>query len=243
MTPRLPKIAVVMPALNEEAVIARVIAGVRAQGIHDIVVVDDASSDNTAEVARAAGATVVPLIVQLGAWGATQAGIRFAVRKGFNTIITMDADGQHNPADISKLLTPLSTGRANVAIGACTQRGSLLRKIAWRWIKRVSGITLEDVTSGFRAYDRLALRRLASWQATLMEYQDIGVLLLLQRTNMIIEDIPVSMESRSNGKSRIFHNWGVVAYYMAHTLLLGFCKRARARRPSMDPAVVYKVSR
>ena len=86
--------------------------------------VDDGSQDDTAAKAQSAGATVLRLPEQLGAWGATQTGMRYAVRKGFDIAVTMDADGQHDSDDIPKLIAPLLTGEANVVIGACPQRGS-----------------------------------------------------------------------------------------------------------------------
>jgi hypothetical protein len=141
----------------------------------------------------------------------------------------MDADGQHEADSIRELLEPVAQGTSDVAIGACTQRGSLPRRVAWGMMKGASGLTLEDITSGFRAYNRKAIRELASWRATLLDYQDIGVLLLLQSKRLSIVDVQVPMQARRHGKSRVFHSWLMVFYYMCHTLMLGFSKR-RVRR-------------
>jgi len=92
-------------------------------------------------------------------------------------------------------------------------------------MKRISGLRLEDLTSGYRVYDRRAIRRLASWQATLLEYQDVGVLAMLQASSIRIADVEVQMLPRTHGISRIFNSWRSVAYYMAYTLLLSFTKR------------------
>ena len=92
-------------------------------------------------------------------------------------------------------------------------------------MKRVSGLRLEDLTSGFRVYDHRAIRRLAGWQATLLEYQDVGVLAMLQASGMRIKDVEVSMLPRRHGISRVFYSWTSVIYYMSHTLLLSFTKR------------------
>jgi len=223
--PDLPNCLVIIPAHNEAEDIGSVIADVRSFCDYPVVVVDDASSDGTIAEASLAGATVIPLAVQLGAWGATQAGLRYALRKGFSHAITMDADGQHQAASLPALLQPVIEQRADVVIGACTQRGSVLRKIAWRLMKRVSGLRLEDLTSGFRVYDHRAIRRLAGWQATLLEYQDVGVLTALQASGLRIVDVEVEMRPRGHGISRVFHSWASVAYYMSYTLLLGFTKR------------------
>lgn len=223
--PVLPQCVVLIPAHNEAEDIGYVIGELNRCNDYPVVVVDDASSDDTIAAARAAGATVIPLAVQLGAWGATQAGLRFALRKGYAYAITMDADGQHQAESLPALLRPIIEGRADVVIGACTQRGSVLRKIAWQLMKKVSGLRLEDLTSGFRVYDYRAIRRLAGWQATLLEYQDVGVLASLQASGLRIVDVEVDMLQRRHGISRVFYSWASVAYYMAYTLLLGLTKR------------------
>lgn len=231
---------VVIPALNESLTIGSVVASVRQTGFSRIIVINDASDDNTAELAEEAGATVINLPERLGAWGATQTGLRYAIRKGFNSVITIDADNQHPVEACEQLLDELTSGRANVVVGSCPERGSGLRKVAWSWIRATSGVDLLDLTSGFRAYDRLAIRRAASWRGSLLEYQDIGVLLLLQRHGLVVVDLPVDMRPRVVGGSRIFYNWSVVAYYMTHTLLLSACKRiglGRYKTPSVAPKV------
>jgi glycosyltransferase involved in cell wall biosynthesis len=214
--PDLPNCLIVIPAHDEAEDIGDVIAEINECCDYPVVVVDDASTDTTAERARAAGATVIPLVVQLGAWGAIQTGLRYAWRHGYSHVITMDADGQHQPESLP-----------------CTQRGSLLRKVAWKLMRAVSGLRLEDLTSGFRVYDRMAIRRLAGWQATLLEYQDVGVLAMLNASGLRIMDVEVEMLPRRHGISRVFHSWASVIYYMSYTLLLGFTKRGMTHR---DPA-------
>ena len=231
---------VVIPAFNEASSVGAVVESALLHA-ERVVVVDDASQDDTAKLAEAAGAAVLRLPVQLGAWGATQTGMRYAVRKGFDIAITMDADGQHNSSDIPNLIAPLLAEEANVVIGACPQRGSPLRHLAWRWIRSLSGINLGDFTSGFRAYDRLAIRKAASWKATLLEYQDIGVLMLFQRHSLVITDVIVTMSERVSGHSRIFGDWGAVIYYMAYTLILGLSKRQNLR-PHRKTGAIKKVS-
>ena len=221
----LPRCVVIIPAHNESQDIAYVIDEIRRYSNFAIVVVDDASTDDTNIKAREAGAVVVPLALQLGAWGATQTGLRYALRNNYSYAITMDADGQHLAESLPDLLQPIINQEADVTIGACTRRGSKLRKIAWKLMRRVSGLRLEDLTSGFRVYDRRAIRRLAAWQATLLEYQDVGVLAMLQSSGIRIKDVEVDMLPRRHGASRIFYSWTSVFYYMSYTLLLGFTKR------------------
>lgn len=231
----LPATTIVMPAFNEGQVIGSVIKEIHEICDLPILVVDDASTDDTVARAESAGATVISLPVQLGAWGATQTGLRYALRHEVEFVISMDADGQHEAKSLLQILEPIASGKADVAIGACTRRGSLLRKIAWGLMKQVSGLTLEDITSGFRVYNRKAIRELASWRATFLDYQDIGVLLLLQSKNMVISDVEVPMQARKNGKSRVFHSWLTVIYYMSHTLLLGLSKRRMTNRRRATP--------
>jgi len=221
----LPHCVVVIPAHNEAKNIGTVIAEINKQCDFKIVVIDDASCDSTIAMARKAGAVVVPLAIKLGAWGATQAGLRYALKNDFAYAITMDADGQHLAESLPVLLQPIMNQEADVTIGACTKRGSTLRKIAWSLMKRASGLRLEDLTSGFRVYDRRAIRRLSSWQATLLEYQDVGVLAMLQASGITIKDVEVDMLPRQHGISRVFYSWTSVIYYMSYTLLLSFTKR------------------
>jgi hypothetical protein len=124
-----------------------------------------------------------------------------------------------------ELLQPIIQGEADVTIGACTRRGSALRKIAWSLMRKISGLRLDDLTSGFRVYDRRAIEKLSQWQATLLEYQDVGVLAMLQSSGIRIKDVDVAMLPRQHGISRIFHSWSSVIYYMAYTMLLGVTKR------------------
>jgi len=222
---RVPRTLVIIPAHDEAGDIARVIAEIHEASNFPVVVVDDASTDGTAEFARAAGARVIPLAIQLGAWGATQAGLRYAQSQNFEYAVTMDADGQHEAAALSDLMRPILEGEADIAIGACIGRGSRLRKLAWAAMKRISGLSPEDLTSGFRIYDARAIEILASRQATLLEYQDVGVLFLLQSAGLRIRDIEVNMPPRQSGISRIFYSWSSVISYMAYTVLLSFTKR------------------
>jgi hypothetical protein len=225
----LPATVIIIPAFNEAQVIGSVIEEIRGYCDFPIFVIDDASTDDTVAEAMHAGARVVPLAVQLGAWGAMQTGLRLARRKGYDIAITMDADGQHDASSLDDLLHPVIQGVADVSIGACTQRGSRLRKIAWVLMKQASGLALEDITSGFRVYNRRAIRELSSRRATLLDYQDVGVLLLLQSRGLTIVDVEVTMLDRRNGGSRIFRSWLIVFYYMCQTLLLGLTKRKLAR--------------
>jgi len=223
--------AIIMPALNEQASIADVIHRVSASTGLPIWVIDDCSTDATAECARQAGARVISLPEQLGAWGATQTGLRLACREQLACVITMDADGQHDPHDIPRLIDPIAQGEADVVVGSCPERGSRLRHIAWWLMRLTSGLRCEDLTSGYRALNHRAIALMAGPSANHLEYQDVGVLLMFERANLRMTEVSVQMPNRMDGKSRIFSSWLAVTYYMAQTLILGASKR---RRPTMN---------
>jgi hypothetical protein len=209
-----------IPAYNEEATVGAIVAQVRAMWGCPVVVIDDCSTDATARTARAAGAVVLPLTIQLGAWGAIQTGLRYALSHGYRVAITLDADGQHEPQDIGNLLQPLAANAADVAIGAFPERASRARRIAWSYFRGITGLKLEDITSGFRAYNHAAITVLASREASLLDYQDVGVLLILRRKGLRIVETPVAMQPRVLGASRVFRSWWVVGKYMLQTSLL-----------------------
>src|SRR4029079_15818273 len=133
-----------------------------------------ASSDDTAAAARAAGAAVLTLPLGLGAWGATQDGIRYARRNGFQGVITLDSDGQHLPDSLPLLLAAQAQDGANVVIGTCVERLSRCSWIAWQYLPLVTGLPRTDFTSGLRLYDASAIELLAGQEASLLDYQDVG---------------------------------------------------------------------
>jgi hypothetical protein len=225
------KLLVVIPALNEADCIGDIIMQARAYpGVH-VLVVDDGSTDNTAAVALLNGATVLSAPLWQGAWGAIQTGIRFAVRNGYSGVVTMDADGQHEPGFLPQLI---EAGKdADVVIAACPSRGSRMRHVAWTYFRFLTGLSFDDLTSGFRYYNARACRILAKEEATLLDYQDIGVLLLLKRANLRIAEVAVAMNPRKSGASRVFSSWWTVGRYMAETSLLCL---ARWNQPAKKPA-------
>lgn len=215
---------ILIPAYNEAATIGSIVGAVKRHLACEVVVVDDASTDKTAGIARSAGATVLSLSCNLGAWGATQAGIRYALKAGYKQVLTMDADGQHLPEAFPSLLIALASGEADVVIGACTGRGSHARQFAWTYFRKLTGLGIEDLTSGFRAYNEAAMAVLASSEATLLDYQDVGVLLLLRRARLRIKEVSVSMRERDYGGSRVFPSWLIVGKYMLQTSILCLAK-------------------
>ena len=214
----LTSLLVVIPARDEAGSIAAVVAAIKRIGLQHILVINDQSTDDTAALAAEAGAVVLNPVLPLGAWGAMQAGIRYAIRHDFAYVVTIDADGQHEPACIPDLLAAVR--KHDVVIGAHPERASPLRKLAWRYFRLITGFNIEDLTSGFRCYNRAACEILADDEATLLDYQDVGVLLLLRKSGLRIAEVPVAMYSRANGPSRIFSSWPRILRYMLESTLL-----------------------
>jgi glycosyltransferase involved in cell wall biosynthesis len=210
----------VIPARNEAATVADIVRRTLATRQCDVLVVDDASRDATAELAREAGATVITVPFSLGAWGATQTGMRYAQRNRYYTVVTLDADGQHHPEELPALLTTLRRSGANVVIGTYAQRMSSARRLAGRYFRLLTRLEVMDFTSGLRAYDRRAVRSLASREASLLDYQDMGVLMLLSKKGLALHEAPTVMSPRRAGASRVFASWLLVARYMLHTTVL-----------------------
>jgi glycosyltransferase involved in cell wall biosynthesis len=215
-------ILIVIPARNEARTIGALLGRLRDAGHRDVVVIDDLSDDGTGDIARREGAKVLRPVLGLGAWGGMQTGIRYALQQGYQTVITMDADGQHEVDELPALLAAGTQGRqaAEVVIGAHPERASRLRHVAWNWFRWLTGLDVTDLTSGFRCYRARALPILASDEATLLDYQDVGTLLLLRHAGLEVIEVPVSMNPRVDGISRIFNSWLSVARYMAVTTLL-----------------------
>jgi glycosyltransferase involved in cell wall biosynthesis len=217
---------VLLPAFNESARVGRVVAGVQA-AVPDatILVVDDGSSDDTADVARAAGARVVRLPFNLGAGVAAQTGYKLAVRESFDCVVQLDADGQHEPADIPALLAVVAGGHADVAIGSRFLGGvayhpGVLRRVGmglFGWLAwLLTGVRFSDVTSGFRAFGADVVRFVATeWYPT--DYADADVLITLRRAGFRLREVPVRMYPRAGGRS--MHAGLAPVYYVFKMLL------------------------
>jgi glycosyltransferase involved in cell wall biosynthesis len=157
----LGKVYVVIPAYNEGTVIFRVVSDVKRAG-YPVVVIDDGSSDTTAEQARAAGATVIKHPFNLGQGAALQTGIDYALTQAADCIVTFDADGQHRVSDISHLTDALVRERADFALGSrflgqAPDMPALRRLVlhaATAFTRLTTGLQLTDTHNGLRAMTR-----------------------------------------------------------------------------------------
>jgi len=242
---------VIIPARNEVKTIGEIVSRTRALGLA-VLVVDDASTDGTADAAERAGAQVLTLKRQRGNLGAIQAGLAWALDLGCHWLITLDADGQHAPEDIPVMLNE-AQAEGGLVIGSCPERSSWMRQMVWAFFRRLSGLKVHDMTSGFKVYTREAAACLCSKQAARLVFQDVPTLLLLSRNGFTIREVPVTMATRrpETGISRVFSSWGKVAVYMFRVswkcllhrlrvaglqLIDGFLHRRSVQPPAGAPA-------
>jgi len=226
----LAKLLVIMPAHNEAGRIGRVIGEVRATLPEaDIVVVNDASVDDTADVALKAGADVLPHAVNMGYGVSLETAYLYAMRKGYEVVVQMDGDGQHIAREIPCLLKPLCGGEADMVVGSRYGEAGgsitvpLIRKVGHRFFAILLFLLtrrwFSDPTSGFQALNRRALELLASGVFP-CDYPDADVLLMAHMSGLKIREVPVKMADREGGTS--MHDGWKPLYYGIKMLLSVF---------------------
>jgi glycosyltransferase involved in cell wall biosynthesis len=244
-----PRILVVLPALNEERTVALVVKEVQA-AIADatVLVVDDGSIDRTGEQARAAGAQVVTNPFTLGVGGAMRVGFRVAEAHGFDVLLQVDADGQHDARDIKLLLAELDDEPGpQIVIGArfAGQEDFAVpraRRVAMRilahHLSRVTGSRLTDVTSGFRAHNRAAVEIFAkSYPADYLS-DTIESLMIVADAGGRVHQVPVTMRPRLAGSPS--QSPGRAALYLLRVMLVlslsMFRRHSRTDKPQTTEA-------
>lgn len=234
----LQRVLVAVPAWNESATIARVISEVRRELPEaDVLVVDDGSTDQTAECARSVGAEVVTLPFNVGVGGAMRTAFLFARENGYSAVVQVDADGQHVPAYIPSLLDELGThsiviGARFAGSGDYQVRGP--RKWAMRLLahtlSRVCRAQLTDATSGFRASDAKAIALFARHYPAEYLGDTVESLVIAARAGLPVTQVPVTMRPRQGGQA----SQGAIrsALYLGRAALA--LSVALARRPVTD---------
>jgi glycosyltransferase involved in cell wall biosynthesis len=208
---RISNICVVIPALNEEESIGFVIQKIKTSlPVADIVVVNDGSSDKTSLVGLQHGITVLDLPFNLGIGGAVQTGLKYAYGQGYDIVVEIDADGQHDPIYASFLVNELKSSSMDLVIGSrfiSDPRSTwpVIRLFGIRLfsllIKLVSGHKIYDSTSGYRVYSKSALKFLSTnYPADFPEPESI---VLLLNNGFSVCERPVRMGARISGQSII----------------------------------------
>jgi hypothetical protein len=206
------RVLAVVPAYNEAEVIGRVVDEIRAADPRiDVVVVDDASPDDTMEVARSRGATVLRLPFNVGIGGAVQTGFRYAVEHDYDVAVRLDGDGQHDAREIPKLLGPVERGEADLVIGSRfaegggTYRPPFARRLGIRLFARLvsllGGQRVTDTTSGFVALDRVGIELFAREYPH--DYPEVEATLVALRSGLRLTQVQVEMRERETGSSSI----------------------------------------
>jgi glycosyltransferase involved in cell wall biosynthesis len=209
---RRPEVLVVVPAWNEQGALPATIAEIRAAVDADVLVVDDGSTDNTARVAAAAGAQVCSLPYNLGVGGAMRTGYRFAVRHGYDVVVQIDADGQHDPSYLPLLMAELRIDGgegADLVIGARfagegeKYQVSLPRRLAMRLLamtlSRLAHNRLTDVTSGYRVVNRRAAELFATHYPAEYLGDTVESMVIALRSGCRVQQVPVEMRVRQAG--------------------------------------------
>lgn len=234
----MPRQLIIIPAWNEARSIASVVAECRrAAPDFDVLVVDDGSGDGTAAIARGAGARVVshPFNIRYGA--ALQTGYLYALRNGYDVVVQLDADGQHDPADVAALAAPVLEGRADLVVGtrfhaASSYRMPWLRQVGSAWfrflVRTLSGVVLSDPTSGLQALHRDVLE-LYTTDAFPLDYPDADILVLAARSGFRVAEVPAHMRVEAGSPS--MHSGVRVLYYVYKMTLCVFMNAVRPVAP------------
>jgi glycosyltransferase involved in cell wall biosynthesis len=227
--------AAVVPAYNEAGSIGAVVAEIRAADPElEVVVVDDGSTDATADLANNAGATVLSLPYNLGIGAAVQTGLQYASDNDFDIAVQIDGDGQHDARELAQLLAPIISGEADIAVGTRfagerLYRPSVARRIGIALFAGLVSIIVRqrvtDTTSGFRAMNRRGIRLFAADYPH--DYPEVEATVLVFRHRLRMVEVPVAMRQRETGRSSITAFGSL--YYMGKVSLALFVGLLRPR--------------
>jgi glycosyltransferase involved in cell wall biosynthesis len=239
----------VVPAYNEEQTVARVIRALHREAPGwDVLTVDDGSTDETGLCARRAGSDVLRMPFNLGIGGAMQAGFVYALEGGYDLMVQVDADGQHDPQQINALLDARSRHPGTDMVcgsrflgddhryPAPISRRTGIHLFAFL-LSRIVGQRVSDPTSGFRLYNRRAIELFARDYPH--DYPEVEAILMLHHHRLSMREEPVRMYERDGGVSSI--SSGKSLYYMIKVLLaigVGLLRR----RPVVSPGDAAPVS-
>jgi len=201
---------VVVPALNEESSLAMVIAEIKSCGF-EVLVINDGSTDGTADVARASGARLLDLPINLGVGGALRAGFKYACERNFQAVVQVDADGQHPADEIVHLLNEANASGAHLVIGSrflsdgTSMEVGRVRRFVMRLLARsatnATQSPITDATSGFRIIQQPLLIEFSRTFAVNYLGDTYEALIAAGRAGYVVREIPAALRPRQNGKS------------------------------------------
>lgn len=188
-------IVAVIPAYNEESMIGEVVKGAKKY-VNKVIVVDDGSTDKTAEIARKAGADVKKHVINCGVGAAISTGMEFALMHKADIVVTIDADGQHKPEDIPRMIEPIRKGEADVTIGARMGREKmpLAKRVGNKALNKITklayGVECSDTQCGFRAFSRRAAEILKEIESDGYGFASemVGK---IKKNNLRMADVPI----------------------------------------------------
>ena len=225
------KVLIIIPAYNEEKNLPKLTEKLeKMYPQYDYVVVNDGSVDHTKELCRKEGISVINLPVNLGIGGAVQTGYKYGSENGYDIVVQIDGDGQHDIAYLDKLLEPLRNNSADVVIGSRFIRkegfqSSRLRRTGIvflsRLIRLLTGIRVYDVTSGFRAVNRRFVEIYARDYPS--DYPEPEAIVSAIMEGGRVLEVPVVMKERESGTSSI--NLVRSVYYMIKVTLAVLLRR------------------
>ena len=227
LVPSAASLLIIIPAWNEQETIADVIAEVRREiPLADVLVVNDGSKDRTVQIARASGATVLDLPINLGVGGAMRAGYKYALRAGYDRTVQLDADGQHAPAAVAALMKTMDDEAADIVIGArfagvgdYKVRGPRLwsMRILSMVLSRIAKTRLTDTTSGFKACNAAAIRLFAVDYPAEYLGDTVESLVVASRAGLRVRQTGVEMRERAGGRPS--HNPVKAAVFLVRATL------------------------
>lgn len=235
-------VVAIVPAWNEAAAIGGVVDEILAfdPTIH-VVVVDDASDDETASVAQRHGARVLPLLFNVGIGGAVQTGFRYARDEGYEIAVRLDGDGQHDASELGKLIGPVRAGEADLVIGSRfvdpggTYRPPFARRMGIRVFARLvsllGGQKVTDTTSGFSAMNRAGIELFALEYPH--DYPEVEATLVALRSGLRLTQVQVEMRERQTGTSSITF---VRSLYYIVKVMLALLVASLRRYPKLEAA-------
>lgn len=235
------KILIIVPCYNEQASLPKLLTDLQnlelpAKYELSVAVINDCSKDKTAEIARSSYATLINLPVNLGIGGAVQSGLKYAMQNNFDLAVQIDGDGQHPPKELLKLIACYEQTNANLVIGSrfIDKEGfqsSFMRRggiTYFRYLNKIlTGKKIYDSTSGFRLFDRQAIRLCAGYYPD--DYPEPESLIFFSKAGLAIKEIAVIMEERKGGQSSIRH-FASVFYCLKVTLAMLF---SSVRKPDL----------